>query len=92
MKNLVTRRGFIQTAAIGSAVAGLAGGSAPTVIAANANKPALLGGEPAHTGKWPAWPEWSEAWEPEVLKVLRSGQWYRSAGNGMEQDTTVAKP
>ena len=31
---------------------------------------------------WPGWPEWSEAWEPEILKILRSGQWYRSAGNG----------
>jgi len=40
------------------------------------DKPALLGGMPVHKGTWPRWPEWRQAWEPSVLQVLRSGQWY----------------
>jgi perosamine synthetase len=45
-----------------------------------ADKPALLGGTPVHQGSWPAWPEWRQAWEPSILQVLRSGQWYRGPG------------
>ncbi len=44
------------------------------------DKPALLGGTPAHKGSWPRWPEWRQAWEPLILQVLRSGQWYRGSG------------
>ena len=44
-----------------------------------ADKPALLGGTPVHKGGWPRWPEWREAWEPSLLQVLRSGQWYRGS-------------
>jgi perosamine synthetase len=44
------------------------------------DKPALLGGRPVHTGNWPRWPEWRQAWEPAILQVLRSGQWYRGSG------------
>jgi dTDP-4-amino-4,6-dideoxygalactose transaminase len=80
MKNSVTRRGFIESAAVGSAVSVLCG--QPTVFAAQTDKPVLLGGQAAHTGQWPRWPEWREAWEPEVLKVLRSGQWYRAGNRG----------
>jgi perosamine synthetase len=47
---------------------------------AAADKPALLGGTPVHKGSWPGWPEWRQAWEPSVLQVLRSGQWYRGSG------------
>jgi perosamine synthetase len=44
------------------------------------DKPAMLGGTPAHKGSWPKWPEWRRAWEPLVLQVLRSGEWYRGSG------------
>jgi dTDP-4-amino-4,6-dideoxygalactose transaminase len=47
----------------------------------SANKPALLGGTPVHTGTWPAWPEWRQDWEPSILQVLRSGVWYRGSGD-----------
>lgn len=82
MRKLFTRRGFVRAAAAGSAVTWLTGRSAPRACAAQADKPVLLGGQPAHTGKWPRWPEWREAWEPRLLKVLRSGQWYRSGSSG----------
>jgi dTDP-4-amino-4,6-dideoxygalactose transaminase len=52
---------------------------------AAADKPALLGGPPVHTGGWPAWPEWRRAWEPSVLDVLRSGKWYRGSGGQLQE-------
>lgn len=82
MKNL-TRRGFVRAAAAGSAaLAWLGSGAAPRVFAANADKPALLGGTPAHTGGWPTWPEWRQSWEPKLLEVFRSGRWCSSGGGG----------
>lgn len=53
--------------------------------AAEADKPAVLGGTPAHAGGWPDWPIWREAWEPAVLEVLRSGRWFRGAGEHVEE-------
>jgi perosamine synthetase len=50
-----------------------------------ADKPALLGGTPVHTGGWPVWPEWRRAWEPSILDVLRSGRWYRGTGEQVQQ-------
>jgi dTDP-4-amino-4,6-dideoxygalactose transaminase len=74
----LTRRSFIRTAAVGSAALGwLGAGQAPQVFAAEAAKPALLGGTPAHQGGWLSWPQWREAWEPEMLKVYRSCHWFR---------------
>jgi perosamine synthetase len=50
-----------------------------------ADTPALLGGIPVHKGGWPKWPEWRQAWEPSILQVLRSGQWYRGSGGEQVQ-------
>jgi perosamine synthetase len=76
----VTRRNFIRTAAVGSAALGWLGtGGAPQVFAAEAAKPALLGGTPAHHGGWIKWPQWREAWEPQLLEVWRSGHWFRGS-------------
>lgn len=82
MKSLFTRRCFVRTAAAGSTASWLLGGSAPTVFAVQSDKPALMGGQPVHAGAWPRWPAWRESWEPEILKVLRSGKWYRGSGGG----------
>lgn len=80
LKN-VTRRGFIRTAAAGSAaLTWLGTGGAPAARAGSAGLPALLGGTPAHQGGWPGWPDWRQSWEPAVIKVLRSGHWFRGAG------------
>jgi len=54
--------------------------AAPLVFAAGTDKPALLGGPPVHTGGWTKWPQWREAWEPDVLGVFRSGRWFRGSG------------
>ena len=80
-----TRRTFIRTTAVGSVALGwLGAGRRPTVFAAEASKPALLGGTPVHTGGWAKWPEWSQTWEPDVLKVFRSGKWFRGSDNHIE--------
>ncbi len=80
MKGFVTRRGFMRTAAAGSlALSWRRDRGALTVFAADAEKPALLGGTPVHAGGWARWPQWREAWEPKVLDVFRSGRWYRGS-------------
>ena len=91
MKNQVSRRRFIRTVAVGSAVVSwLQAGRAPAAFVAQTEKPALLGGQPAHTGGWPAWPNWRTSWEPEVLKVLRSGRWFRGGSSGKVPEFELA--
>ena len=82
VSNPLTRRTFIRTAAAGSAaLTALGARRGPIVFAAQAGKPALLGGTPVHPGGWAKWPQWRETWEPEVLRVFRSGRWYRASGD-----------
>ncbi|MCX6909623.1 MAG: DegT/DnrJ/EryC1/StrS family aminotransferase [Verrucomicrobia bacterium] len=91
MKNQLTRRSFIQTAAASSAaITWLSARSGPNVFAADAAKPALLGGKRAHTGGWPKWPEWRKEWEAQVLDVLRSGRWCRAGGGGQVPEFEAA--
>ena len=80
MKDDLTRRGFLRTASAGSAL--LAGLKSKKLTAGTTDKPALLGGTPVHKGGWPTWPEWRQSWEPRILKILRSGRWYRGDGGG----------
>jgi perosamine synthetase len=79
MKTSLTRRGFIRNAAVGSAALTWLG-ARPKVFASDAAKPALLGGTPVHQGGWSPWPTWRESWEPPIIKVLRSGKWFRGDG------------
>jgi dTDP-4-amino-4,6-dideoxygalactose transaminase len=78
MSEPISRRTFVAGVAATVAGAGLA--SPHSASASTADTPALLGGTPVHSGKWPAWPEWRESWEPAVTEVLRSGRWFRGAG------------
>jgi dTDP-4-amino-4,6-dideoxygalactose transaminase len=93
MKSHLTRRVFIRNAAAGSAaLTWLGAGRSPDLLAAEASKPALLGGTPVHAGGWPAWPTWRESWEPAVLEVLRSRRWFRGSGqNVAEFEAAYAK-
>jgi dTDP-4-amino-4,6-dideoxygalactose transaminase len=91
MKNELTRRGFVRTAAVSSAaLTWVSAGGAPMVFAAEADKPALLGGTPVHKGGWPKWPQWDESWEPKIVDVLRSGRWSCSGGGGAVADFQTA--
>jgi dTDP-4-amino-4,6-dideoxygalactose transaminase len=81
MKDSLTRRRFIRnTAAASAALTWLSARRAPDVFASEAAKPALLGGTPVHRAGWSEWPIWRESWEPDVIKVLRSGKWFRGDG------------
>jgi dTDP-4-amino-4,6-dideoxygalactose transaminase len=93
MKDSLTRRRFIRHATAGSAaLTWLSSRKAPMAMGADAAKPALLGGTPVHQGGWPKWPVWRESWEPAIVKVLRSGQWYRGDGGHVaEFETAYAK-
>ena len=93
MRKHVTRRRFVRSTAACSAAVSWVGLGRATTQAADAKKPALLGGQPAHAGAWPSWPEWRQSWEPGILDVLRSGRWYRSGSDGKvpEFETAYAK-
>lgn len=84
MKRPLTRRGFVQTVAAGSAALQLTGRG--KAVAADTSKPAALGGTPVHRGGWPQWPEWQESWEPDIIKILRSGRWFRESTVGKVQE------
>lgn len=87
----LTRRGFIRNVTLGSAALSWLGARrAPTVLAAGADTPALLGGAPLHKGGWPLWPQWRETWEPSILKVFRSRCWYRGSSSGEVPDFETA--
>jgi dTDP-4-amino-4,6-dideoxygalactose transaminase len=82
----LSRRGFIRTTAAGSVALGWLGTRiAPKAFASETSKPALLGGTPVHKGGWTKWPQWLESWEPEVLKVFRSGRWFRGSDSHVEE-------
>lgn len=59
------------------------------MFAAEAAKPAVLGGTPVHPGGWPSWPNWRESWEPAVLEVLRSRKWFRGSGENVARFETA---
>ena len=83
MGHTMSRRRFM-TAAAGAAVAtrpaGVASALAPTVFAAGAEKPALLGGRPLRGAPFPAWPVIDDREQSALLEVLRGRKWYRGDG------------
>lgn len=93
MKDFVTRRKFIRRATAGSAaLTWLSSRKAPMAMGNEAAKPVILGGAPVHQGGWPKWPTWRESWEPAIVKILRSGNWYRgNGGHVAEFETAYAK-
>lgn len=81
----LSRRRFIRAAAASSvALSWLETQSTGLVLAGEAAKPAVLGGTAVHKGGWARWPEWREAWESELLKVWRSGRWFRGSGGHVD--------
>jgi perosamine synthetase len=43
-------------------------------------KLAILGGEKVHKGSWPEWPIWDQGAESGIIAMLRTGRWWRGAG------------
>ncbi len=82
-RHTIQRRAFLKTAAA-SAIA--AQGTSLNVFAAEATKPAILGGEPIRKESFPSWPVYDASEEERWLDVVRKKGWYRFAG----QTTYVA--
>ncbi len=73
MRELVSRRRFLGAAPV-------AGAGLSAVGFAAGQKPALMGGAPVRTAPFPAWPVIDSTEEQALLRVLRSGKWYRGSG------------
>ena len=72
----VTRRQLFKGTSIGAAA--LAATPLRRASASgDASVPAILGGQPVRTARFPKWPNFREADEKAVLPVLRSGVWSR---------------
>ncbi len=51
----------------------------------NADKLAIKGGSPVRTDEWPGWPVWDKDAEDGIVKMLRSGNWWRGNGGHVEE-------
>lgn len=72
-----SRRGLIT--------AGAALAQTTRSAAARSDAPALLGGSPAHPGRFPSWPVYDEREERALLDTLHSRKWLRVAGDNVNQ-------
>ena len=81
MNESMNRRRFV--AATAAAGVGLAIGG--TTAAAEADKPALLGGKPIRSGPFPKWPIANAREEKALLATLRSGKWYRGGAQQVDK-------
>ena len=79
MKAPVDRRQFLATATAAGAALNLA------TTAAAKETPALLGGTPVRREPFPGWPRVDDQDEKGMIEVLRSGHWYRGAGDVVNQ-------
>lgn len=79
--NMYSRRKFIKKSSLTGLGSVLAVNMSPSLLTnctASAETPAILGGLPVRSGKWPDWPQWNpETDEQRVLEVLRGGVWSR---------------
>jgi len=80
----ITRRQAIATASVG-AVGALTNFSVPSFAFFKTEKLALLGGEKVRKSEWPQWPVWNESAENDMLKMLRSGRWWRGNGEAVSE-------
>ena len=80
----ISRRKAITTASIG-ALGAFTNFPFTSINIENSKKLALHGGEKIRTSSWPQWPVWDESAEGEVIKMLRSGRWWRGKGEYVEE-------
>jgi dTDP-4-amino-4,6-dideoxygalactose transaminase len=69
VKRQFTRRGFLG-----------ATGAAPAVLHAADERPAILGGTPVRTRRFPSWPYADRKEEEALTEVARARKWFRSSG------------
>jgi dTDP-4-amino-4,6-dideoxygalactose transaminase len=95
MAHTISRRGFMAAAGAavatraGRVTAAPAGAPAPTVWAGGAEKPALLGGPPVRSARFPSWPVVDEREEKALHDVLHSGRWFRLDGQAVDRFETA---
>ncbi len=94
MNKSLNRRNFLKnTTKVGAgtvalryaAMAGMFSFSGPSVYAAEADKPAKLGGKPVRTALFPIWPIYDETEEKALMEVLHSKKWFRGEGQHVNQ-------
>ncbi|MCC7499691.1 MAG: DegT/DnrJ/EryC1/StrS family aminotransferase [Bryobacterales bacterium] len=73
----VTRRELLTTATAGAVISSTACRPKTGTVSGNATLPAVLGGQPVRTARFPPWPVFRQTDENAVLPVLRSGVWSR---------------
>jgi perosamine synthetase len=84
MKKL-TRRQMLATTSVGI-IGAMAGIPVPAFGGeGTADKLAMFGGTKVHPGEWPVWPVWDQTAESRVVEMLRSGRWWRGAGENVEE-------
>lgn len=74
----VTRRSFLAAAP----AAGMA--TVSTKARVPVAKPALLGGKPVRTQRFPSWPVFDQKEEQALVEVVRSGHWFRGNGENVK--------
>lgn len=81
-----TRRQILYTTAAG-ALASMAPWPLKSlnILKNNADKLALYGGMPVRHQSWPEWPVWNQNAEDGIIKMLRSGHWWRGSGGYVEE-------
>jgi len=75
----ITRRSFLAAAPAAGMVA------ASAKVRVPAGKPAVLGGQPVRTEKFPSWPVFDKREEDALVEVVRSGHWYRGSGQAVKR-------
>ena len=80
MDHAISRRSFPDGGGGGRRRAAGPGASGPTVLAAGAEKPALLGGRPVRSSPSPPGRSSTSARKAALLEVLHSGKWFRGDG------------
>ena len=83
MKSFLNRRDFIGTTSLAGAGLALSSFQPSVTLAGDSEKPALLGGKPICSERFPAWPVFDETEEKALLETLRSHQWYRGSGKAV---------
>ena len=74
MSQRLSRRNFLAASTAGAAGA-----------VQVAEKPALLGGKPVRTERFPSWPVINSVEEKAWMEVLRSGKWFRGYGQQVDR-------
>lgn len=76
----MNRRAFLATTSAAGAGFSLFGANSPAISNSSA-RPAILGGNPVRTQGWPGWPIFDATEEKALVGALRTGKWFRYAGN-----------